>query len=143
MLELIVGWKRRCKWQMMVAVVVHMTGGVTCSMLSLVHAEQLLFSCVILTFCGKTVENLFRYSVSQVIGVHCIVQLGSFLTECVSSKVTVTVMLSHVTFHCHMSNAYVDTWDMLNNFCFPVHAQKSLFIGQNGNALFDIIIYAF
>ena len=29
-LELIVGWKRRCKWQMMVAVVVHMTGGVTC-----------------------------------------------------------------------------------------------------------------
>ena len=55
------------------------------SMLSLVHAEQLLFSCVILTFCGKTVENLFRYSVSQVIGV----QLGSFLTECVSSKVTV------------------------------------------------------
>ena len=113
------------------------------SMLSLVHAEQLLFSCVILTFCGKTVENLFRYSVSQVIGVHCIVQLGSFLTECVSSKVTVTVMLSHVTFHCHMSNADVDTWDMLNNFCFPVHAQKSLFIGQNGNALFDIIIYAF
>ena len=112
------------------------------SMLSLVHAEQLLFSCVILTFCGKTVENLFRYSVSQVIGVHCIVQLGSFLTECVSSKVTVTVMLSHVTFHCHMSNAYVDTWDMLNNFCFPVHAQKSLFIGQNGNALFDIIIYS-
>ena len=135
MLELIVGWKRRCKWQMMVAVVVHMTGGVTCSMLSLVHAEQLLFSCVILTFCGKTVENLFRYSVSQVIGVHCIVQLGSFLTECVSSKVTVTVMLSHVTFHCHMSNAYVDTWDMLNNFCFHVivYAQKSLFISENGN----------
>ena len=29
MLELIVGWKRRCKWQMLVAVVVHtMTGGV-------------------------------------------------------------------------------------------------------------------
>ena len=39
-LELIVGWKRRCKWQMLVAVGVHMTGvevvdteyenGVTC-----------------------------------------------------------------------------------------------------------------
>jgi len=27
-LEFIVGWKRRCKWQMLVAVVVHtMTGG--------------------------------------------------------------------------------------------------------------------
>ena len=108
--------------------------------LSLGHVEQLLFSCVILTFCGKTVENLFRYSVSQVIGVHCIVQLGSFLTECVSSKVTVTVMLSHVTFHCHMSNAYVDTWDMLNNFCFHVYAQKSQFIDENGNDFFYILL---
>ena len=33
-----------------------------------------------------------------------------------------------------MSNAYVDPWDMLNNFCFHVYAQKSLFIGENGNA---------
>ena len=32
-----------------------------------------------------------------------------------------------------MSNAYVDPWDMLNNFCFHVYAQKSLFIGENGN----------
>ena len=23
---------------------------------------------------------------------------------------------------CHMSNAYVDPWDMLNNFCFHVYA---------------------
>ena len=22
-------------------------------------------------------------------------------------------------------------WDMLNNFCFQVHAQKSLFLGEN------------
>ena len=29
---------------------------------------------------------------------------------------------------CHMSNAYVDHWDMLNNFCFHVYAQKSLFM---------------
>ena len=34
-----------------------------------------------------------------------------------------------------MSNAYVDPWDMLNNFCFHVYAQKSLFIGENGNAV--------
>ena len=26
----------------------------------------------------------------------------------------------------HMSNAYVDSWAMLNNFCFHVFAQKSL-----------------
>ena len=42
--------------------------------------------------------------------------------------------MSHVT--CHMSNAYVDRWDMLNNFCFHLYAQKSLFIGENCNAFF-------
>ena len=26
-----------------------------------------------------------------------------------------------------------DPWDMLNNFCFDVYAQKSMFIGENGN----------
>ena len=31
-------------------------------------------------------------------------------------------------------------WDMLNNFCFHVYAQKSLFTGENGNAFWDIII---
>ena len=34
----------------------------------------------------------------------------------------VTCYMSHVT--CLMSNAYVDPWDMLNNFCFQVYAQK-------------------
>ena len=29
-----------------------------------------------------------------------------------------------------MSNAYVDPWDMLNNFCFYLYAQ---FIDENGN----------
>ena len=33
-----------------------------------------------------------------------------------------------------------DPWDMLNNFCFQFYAQKSLFIGENGYAFFDIII---
>ena len=36
----------------------------------------------------------------------------------------VTCHIAHVT--CHMSNAYVDSWDMLNNFCFHVSPQKSL-----------------
>ena len=30
----------------------------------------------------------------------------------------------------------VDPWDMLNKFCLHVYAQKSLFIGENINALF-------
>ena len=33
-----------------------------------------------------------------------------------------------------------DPWDMLNNFCFHVYAQKSLFIGENVNAFFDSLI---
>ena len=30
--------------------------------------------------------------------------------------------------------------DMLNNFCFHVYAQKSLFIGENVNVFFDILL---
>ena len=37
---------------------------------------------------------------------------------------------------CQMSTAYVDPWDMLNNFCFHVYAQKWLFIAENCNAFF-------
>ena len=33
--------------------------------------------------------------------------------------------------------AQVDPRDMLNNFCFHVYAQKSLFIGENNNPFFD------
>ena len=32
-----------------------------------------------------------------------------------------------------VSYAYIDPWDMLHKFCFHVCAQKSLFIGENGN----------
>ena len=32
--------------------------------------------------------------------------------------------------------ALVYPWDMLNNFCFHVYAQKSMFIGENGNPFF-------
>ena len=46
----------------------------------------------------------------------------------------VTCRMSHVT--CLMSNAYVDRWDMLNNFCFHVYAQMLLFMGVTDNAFF-------
>ena len=38
-------------------------------------------------------------------------------------------------------NAYVDPWDMLINFCFRVYAQKSMFIGENGNVLAALQTY--
>ena len=49
--------------------------------------------------------------------------------------------MSHVTCHivhvtCHMWNTYFDPFDMLNNFCFHVYGQMSLFMGENDNALF-------
>ena len=53
------------------------------------------------------------------------------LFSCLCSEVTVYDCLSccHVMLSCcHMSSAYVDHWDMVNNFCFHVYAQKSLFI---------------
>ena len=34
----------------------------------------------------------------------------------------------------NFENLKNDPWDMLNNFCFHVYAQKSLFIGENVNA---------
>ena len=36
--------------------------------------------------------------------------------------------------------ALVDPRDMLNNFCFHVYAQKSMFMGENGNAFFYLIL---
>ena len=46
----------------------------------------------------------------------------------------VTCRMSHVT--CLMSDAYVDPWDMLNNFGFHLYAQMSLFMGENVNDFF-------
>ena len=46
----------------------------------------------------------------------------------------VAFQISHVT--CLMSNGYVDPWDMLNNFCFNVYSQMSLFMGENDNEVF-------
>ena len=44
------------------------------------------------------------------------------LTSMLKSEYLWLCHMSHVT--CLMSNAYVDPWDMLNNFCFHVYAQK-------------------
>ena len=79
---------------------------VKCLCWSLVHSEQLLFSCV----SSKVI--IYNYVTCHMSHVAC--------------------HMSHVT--CLMSNAYVDPWDMLNNFCFHVYAQMSLFMGENDNA---------
>ena len=72
------------------------------------HAEQLLFWCL----CSKV--SICNYVTCHMLHVTC--------------------RMSHVT--CLMSNAYVDPWDMLNNFCFHVYAQMSLFMDVNVNAFF-------
>ena len=60
------------------------------------------------------------------------------LFSCLCSKLSICDYVTghrlHVT--CLMSDAYVDPCDMLNNFCFHVYAQKSLFIGENDNVYF-------
>ena len=39
---------------------------------------------------------------------------------------------------CHMSNAYVDPWDMPSSFCFHVYAENSGFIGENDNVFSSV-----
>ena len=81
--------------------IAHFTYHVSCLCWSLVHSEQLLFSGV----SSKVI--IYNY---------------------------VTCHMSHVT--CHMSHVkclcwslgHVDPWDMLNNFCFHVYAQKWVFV---------------
>ena len=45
--------------------------------------------------------------------------------ECLAKLAKLSLSISHSL-----------TLDMLNNFCFHVYAQKSVFIGQNVNAFF-------
>ena len=54
---------------------------------------------------------------------------------------SLTFRLSHshtlALSHSHtLSFSHALTLDMLNNFCFHVYAQKSLFIGENDNEYF-------
>ena len=120
---------------------------VKCLCWSLGHAEQFLFSCL----CSKVSSSIYvtcdmshfacqmshvtlRMSQCDMLFVKCLSWSSGhseqILFSCVCSKVSicnyVTCHMSHVT--CLMSNAYVDPWDMLNNFCFHVYAQKWVFV---------------
>ena len=122
-----------------VSVFVTETVSVTCLCWSLAHAEQLLFSCVsskvsicnYVTCCMSHFACHMSHCACHMSYVKCLCWfLGhaeQLLFWCLCSKVSicnyvtchmlhVTCRMSHVT--CLMSNAYVDPWDMLNNFCF-------------------------
>ena len=56
-----------------------------------------------------------------------------------SHSLTITLSHSHTLSlsHSHTLTLFQSlTLDMLNNFCFHVYAQKSLFIGENVNDFF-------
>ena len=63
------------------------------------------------------------------------------LFSCLGLKVTLSLShsltLSHSLIH---SSSHSFTLDMLNNFCFHLYAQKSLFMAENCNAFFDSIL---
>ena len=117
---------------------------------SLRHAEQLLFSCLCskVSICNYVTCHMSHFA-CQMSYVKCLCwSLGhseKLLFSCVSSKVSicnyVKCHMSHVACHmshvaCHMSHVkclcwslgHVDPWDMLNNFCFHVYAQKWVFV---------------
>ena len=113
---------------------------VKCLWWSLGHSEQLLFSCLYskvtvydcLSWCHVMLSYCHGVMLSYV---KCLCwSLGhgeQLLFSCLCSKVTVYDCLSCCHFMvscCHRSSAYGYHWDMLNNFCFHVYAQKSLFI---------------
>ena len=54
-----------------------------------------------------------------------------------SHFLTLTLALSHSH---TLSISHSITLDMLNKFCFHLYAQNSLFIGENCNAFFDILL---
>ena len=59
--------------------------------------------------------------------------------------VLMSMLKSDIYVKCQLSSvkcqvAYVDPWDMLNNFCCHVYAQNSLFIGENVNGFFDTLL---
>ena len=72
---------------------------VKCLCWSLGHAEQFLFSCL----CSKV--SICNYVTCHISHVTCHIAY-------------VRCHIAHFT--CHVSNAYVDPWFILNNFCFHV-----------------------
>ena len=96
------------------------------------HAEQVLFSslCWKLTvYCWKLQWFFWTSSTSPYPD-----------TFSLSPSLTLTLSYSHT-----LSISHSITLDMLNNFCFDLYAQKSLFIAENCNGFFltKLFIYAF
>ena len=83
---------------------------------SLPHSHSLSF-----THSRHTEQLLFSCLCSKVT-----LSLSHYLTLSMSHSHTLTLSLSHSL-----------TLDMLNNFCFHVYAQKSLFIAENCNGFFN------
>ena len=59
--------------------------------------------------------------------------MGCTLNKIRQKVGTRKIKIIHKQFKFKIEIAYVDPWDMLNNFCFHVYAQKLLFVGENGN----------
>ena len=66
-----------------------------------------------------------------------ICQMSSVICQISSVKCQMSSFKCQVSnVKCQMLNAYVDPWEMMNNFWFHVYAQMSLFIGENDNGFF-------
>ena len=116
------------------------------SLMHFQHAEQLLFSCpsskvTLSVFHSLTLDilNNFCFHVNAQKSLsHSLIHsfthsrhAEQFLFSCLCSKVTLS-LLHFLT----LSISHSLTLNMLNNFCFHVYAQKSLFIGENDNDYF-------
>ena len=77
-------------------------------------------------------SNVFDKSWEPALSVTVSLFVSVSVSVTVSLSLSVTVYLS-VTVSVSVS---VDPCYMLNKFCFHVYAQKSLFLGENGNAFF-------
>ena len=97
------------------------------------HAEQLLFSCL----CSKVTVSHSHILTLSLSHCHChshTLSISHSLIH-ICSKLTLTLSHSHT-----LSISHSLTLDMLNNFCFHVYAQKSLFIGENCNGFFYLLL---
>ena len=80
-------------------------------------------------------NSVFIGENSQIISLTVTLSLFLTLTLFQSLIHSLSMLKSHSHTHTHSL-----TLDMLNKFCFHLHAQKSLFIAENCNVFFDIII---
>ena len=94
-------------------------------------SEQLLFSCVSskVSICNHSLSLSHSHSFSLLhsfnLSLNHSRHAEQLLFSSLCSKLTLTLSHSHT-----LSISHSITLDMLNNFCFHVYAQKSLFIGK-------------